>query len=497
MPTQLLTNTKMKDKVKHAFTRFRRLPRSLTGQILIILALGVTAAQLVSSTIWLKQLAADAEKNVREVAQPMAFRVASTISYFSSLPQTYRHIVIDQLQEMGGTRFFVTVNKEEILINELEESPLQNIVIEEFRNTLARQLGITNPKIAFSSPDDLHVINNHTKLSDLPERWGHHSLLVKPLTPPILVIQIPINEKDWLYLATLMPDPYFLDGSSPISNDKLFSLAISIITVLLLSFLIIRRVTKPLAKLARAAESFGQGDYQPVEEVGSEEIRNTAHAFNAMQTRIQRYLDDRERLFAAISHDLKTPITRLRLRAEMVDEEDTREAMVRDLEDLDMLVKGALQSVKETDIHENRVEINILKMLKDLQNSAQLAQREMQLSGELSQAYIGKPLAIKRCLTNLIDNGLYYGDRVSVLLDNDDELVTIRILDEGPGIPTEKMEKVFQPYTRLTIKHANHPSGMGLGLSIARNIARAHGGEVHLINRPEGGLEAKLILPLH
>jgi len=295
----------------------------------------------------------------------------------------------------------------------------------------------------------------------------------------------------------LMPDPYFLDGSSPISNDRLFSLAISIITVLLLSFLIIRRVTKPLAKLARAAESFGQGDYQHVEEVGSEEIQNTAHAFNAMQTRIQRYLDDRERLFASISHDLKTPITRLRLRAEMVDEEDTREAMVRDLEDLDMLVKGALQSVKETDIHENRVEINILKMLTDLQNSAQLAQREMQLSGALNLAYIGKPLAIKRCLTNLIDNGLYYGERISVLLDNDDELVTIRILDEGPGIPTEKMEKVFQPYTRLTIKHASHPSGMGLGLSIARNIARAHGGEVHLINRPEGGLEAKLLLPLH
>ena len=161
MPTQ--SHTKFKDKVKHAFDRFRRLPSSLTGQILIILALGVTAAQLVSSTIWLKQLAADAEQNVREVAQPMAFRVASTISYFSSLPQTYRHIVIDQLQEMGGTRFFVTVNSEEIIINELEESPLQNIVIEEFRNTLAKQLGITNPKIAFSSPDDLHVINNHTR----------------------------------------------------------------------------------------------------------------------------------------------------------------------------------------------------------------------------------------------------------------------------------------------------------------------------------------------
>ena len=114
MPAQSPTKTRLKEKLTYALSRFRRFPRSLTGQILIILALGVTAAQLVSSTIWLKQLAADAEQNVREVAQPMAFRVAATISYFSSLPQNYRHIVIDQLQEMGGTRFFVTVNNEEI-----------------------------------------------------------------------------------------------------------------------------------------------------------------------------------------------------------------------------------------------------------------------------------------------------------------------------------------------------------------------------------------------
>lgn len=473
------------------------LPRSLTGQILIVLTFGVALAQLASSTIWLRQLAANAEQNVQEVAQPMAFRVAATISYFSSLPQNYRHIVIDQLQEMGGTRFFVTVNTEEIHINELPPSPLADIVITEFRHTLAKQLGITNAKLAFSAPDDLHVINNQVRLVDLPERWGHHSLLVKPLSPPILVIQIPINEKDWLYLATLMPDPYFLEDASLLSNERLFSLTVSIITVLLLSLFVIGKVTKPLAKLARAAESFGQGDYQPVKEVGSKEIRNTAHAFNEMQDRIQRYLDDRERLFASISHDLKTPITRLRLRAEMVDDEGTQKAMIQDLEDLDMLVKGALQSVKDTDIHENRVEVNIQKILLGLQADAKLIHRHITITGSLSHPYIGKPLAIKRCLTNLIDNALYYGKSVQVNLSDDEQAVTIKVLDEGPGIPQEKIDKMFQPYTRLAMKHSNHPSGMGLGLSIARNIARAHGGEVSLRNRIQGGLEAKLILPLH
>ncbi|TBR41582.1 HAMP domain-containing protein [Marinomonas agarivorans] len=473
------------------------LPQSLAGQILIILTLGVALAQLASSTMWLRQLNANAEKNVREVAQPMAFRVAATISYFSSLPKNYRHIVIDQLQEMGGTRFFVTVNTEEIQINALPQSPLADIVINEFRHTLAKQLGITNAKLAFSKPNDLHVINNQVRLVDLPERWGHHSLLVKPLSPPILVIQIPINEKDWLYLATLMPDPYFLDKASLLSTERLLSLTLSIVTVLLLGLFVIRRITKPLAKLAQAAESFGQGADQVVDEIGSKEIRNTAHAFNQMQERIQRYLDDRERLFAAISHDLKTPITRLRLRAEFVDNDNIKYAMVNDLEDLDMLVKGALQSVKETDIHENRVEINIGKLLADLKNDAKLMTRKIQIKGTLSQPYIGKPLAIKRCLTNLVDNALYYGKGVQIELFESDQTITINILDEGPGIPQEQIDKMFQPYTRLDLPESNHPSGMGLGLSIARNIARAHGGEVTLKNRQQGGLEAKLTLPLH
>ncbi|WP_133012558.1 ATP-binding protein [Marinomonas flavescens] len=477
--------------------RIKRWANSLTGQILIIMALGVASAQFISSTIWLRQLQSDTEKNVLEVSKHMSYRIASTISYFTALPRNYRHIVIDQLQSMGGTRFFVTLNREEIRINELHDSPLMDIVKNQIESTLVKQLGIHNAKIAFSSPDDLHVINNHTLLTDLPERWGNHSLLVKPLTPPIIIIQIPINDKDWLYLASLMPDPYFLDGVSALTGERLFTMSVSVITVLLLSLLILRRLTRPLAMLARAAERFGQGDSKPIKEYGSVEVRKTARAFNDMQARIQRYLNDRERLFASISHDLKTPITRLRLRAEMLDEDDTRDAMIRDLEDLDMLVKGALQSVKETDIHENRVDLNILRMLEDMQSATNLSTVKLIISGHLNSPYMGKPLAIKRCLGNLIDNALYYGNTAEVFIEDEDDGVCVRICDHGPGIPIEQIDKMFQPYTRLTPDHSGHPGGMGLGLSIARNIARAHGGEVTLSNLPESGLEAKLWLPRH
>lgn len=480
-----------------ALPRIKRWFQSLTGQIVLIMTFGVATMQLIGSSIWLHQVEADTQENVREVSKHMAFRIAATVSYFTSLPQNYRHIVIDQLQDMGGTRFFVTLNREEILINPIPDSPLKDIVKNEVQDTLIKQLGINNAKIAFSSPDDLHVINNHTRLVDLPERWGHHSLLVKPLTPPIIVIQIPINDSDWLYLASLMPDPYFLEETSPLSRDRIFSLVVSVTTVLLLTLIILRRTTRPLAILARAAERFGQGDFKPLREEGALEVRHTAHAFNDMQARIQRYLNDREKLFAAISHDLKTPITRLRLRAEMLDEEDTREAMIRDLEDLDLLVKGAIQSVKETDIHENRVEIDIMRYLRDIQQSANQIAPKVTLQGDLLVPYIGKPLAIRRCLGNLIDNALYYGHKADIYIEDNENELCIRICDNGPGIPDTKMDDVFQPYTQLPNANGGRTGSVGLGLSIARNIARAHGGEVSLSNREHGGLEVRLWLPRH
>ncbi|MDB4837551.1 ATP-binding protein [Marinomonas sp.] len=476
---------------------FRPSFRSFTGQILIIMAIGVASAQLISSTIWVRQLASDTEIHVKEVSQHMAFRIAATISYFESLPTNYRHIVIDQLRDMGGTRFFVTLNKEEILITDLPDTHLKSIVKHEVQTTLEKQLSIHNAKIRFSNPSNLHVINNQTKLTDLPERWGHHSLLVKPLTTPIIVIQIPINDTDWLYLASLMPDPNFLEDTTPLSGERLFSMAISVITVLLLSLLILRRVTRPLASLAHAAEQFGQGNLQTIPETGSVEVQKTAKAFNDMQSRIQRYLNDRERLFSSISHDLKTPLTRLHLRAEMLDDDDVRESIIRDLDDLDMLVKGALQSVKDTDIHENIVEVNISRMLNDMQSGLNLQNERLIVVGQLIHPFIGKPLAVKRCLGNLIDNALYYGKSATVYVEDHEDGLTIRVCDKGPGIPNDKMDKVFQPYTRLIPDHSGHPGGMGLGLSIARNIARAQGGEVTLTNTQGIGLEAKIWLPRH
>lgn len=479
-----------------AFLKPLKSPRSLNQRIILMMALGVVLAQLISSAIWTAQWRSDYETRVADMSVAMANRVTSTVRFFVKLPNSYRHLVLDQLRDMGGTRFFVTLNQEKILLQDAIDSPAKTIVIQAFNKALQKELGPNTPiNITFSLPDNLKVLNNHTKLSDLPERWGHQTLMLAPYDAPILVVQFPINENEWLYVATIIPSLLLEDSGSPLSSERLISLLVSLLTVLLIGIWVIRYITRTIRRLGRAATKVGRGESVIVPIRGSYEEQLTAQAFNDMQLRIQRYLNDRERLFASISHDLKTPITRLRLRAELLDDDTTREAFSRDLEDLDLLVKGALQSVCDTDIHENQTAVDISRLLSNFAEDAKIAGHHLTIQGNKLQSFIGKPLALKRCIGNLLDNAYHYGSCVEVHISLSKQHLFIDICDDGPGIPNADISQVFEPYTRV-LPQFGHDSGMGLGLSIARNIARAHGGDIELVNLKPSGLKVSLRLPL-
>lgn len=461
-----------------------------------MMAFGVFLAQLISSSIWTTQWRSDYEARVAHMSVSMANRVTSTVRFFIKLPNSYRHLVLDQLRDMGGTRFFVTLNKEKIVLEDAVESPAKTLIINAFNKALRKELGSeTAISIAFSLPDTLKVINNGTKLSDLPERWGHQTLMLAPYDAPILVVQFPINEKEWFYVATIIPSLLLEDSGSPLSTERLISLLVSLLTVMIIGIFVVRYMTRPIRRLGRAAMQVGRGESVIVPVRGSREEQLTAQAFNDMQLRIQKYLNDRQKLFASISHDLKTPITRLRLRAELLTDEGTREAFCRDLEDLDLLVKGAIQSVSETDIHENQTAVDISRLLLHFSEDAQIAGHTLKVTGESVHCFIGKPLAIKRCIGNLLDNAYHYGSTVGVQLTLSDAHLFICISDDGPGIPKADLKQVFEPYIRV-MPQFGHASGMGLGLSIARNIARAHGGDIELCNLEPKGLKVTLQLPL-
>ena len=469
---------------------FRLMFRSLISRMLLLTMCSVIVAQIMGSSFLVKQFAKSEEETVLLNAKNLAENALSTISFFQNLPLQYRHLVLEQLRDLGGSRFFVSLNSEKIIINPIADSELKKRVISTVENVLKRRIPSENRvEIEFSHPDDLHVLKNDILLKDLPPSWGAYSLIIPSVKPPVLVLQVEIAEQEWLYLAAILPPPYLLTDKTIISSEQLATLIFDTVFVLIILYLFFYWQTMPLKKLAMAVSEMSIDLYQkPLKEEGASEIVAATSAFNRMQQKLQRYIRDREVLFRSISHDLRTPITRLRLRAELLDSEEQTEAFNHDLDDLEMLVKGALQAVKETDIHENIQPVDILKLLEQISSSQP---DKIKIIGKNILPYRGKPLALKRCLSNLIDNGIKYGSNVQVHVNDSAENLQILIQDNGPGIPKYELEKIFTPYRRLH----DDQQGYGLGLGISRNIIHAHNGDLQLINRDEGGLEVIITLP--
>ncbi|PMR72026.1 ATP-binding protein [Halomonas heilongjiangensis] len=459
------------------------------------MVVGVLGAQLASYVIWTTQARSSQLEQLDELSLNVAYSVASTVRFFRSLPYDYRHIVLDQLRDMGGTRFFVSVNDHRIPILDTGNGPGKSLVVDNFQRVLASELGIRDALVEFSRPEELRLLNNEVLLHDLPRRWGQHSLLMEPLSPPVLVVQMELEPETWLYVATLLPIQDLFTTQGWLSEERLLAALLVLLTVIGLSLAGIRSATLPLGRLSRAAHQLGNDlDAPPLRESGPREVVATAVAFNRMQRRIREQVEERERLFSAISHDLKTPITRLRLRAEMLDDPLQRERFCASLDELDQLVKGALASVKGVDLHEPLQEISLRDLLEGLAEELSLQGGEVAIEGNAAPLTV-KPLAIKRCLANLLENAIFYGGRAEVSLDEQGTTLRIAIRDHGPGIPDAEQARVFDPFVRLEPSRSRHTGGSGLGLGIARHIVRAHGGELTLANHPRGGLVATLVLP--
>ncbi|MGQ0526019.1 MAG: ATP-binding protein [Betaproteobacteria bacterium] len=276
----------------------------------------------------------------------------------------------------------------------------------------------------------------------------------------------------------------------------LLSLAVLFVAVIVVSLIAVHWVTRPLKRLSDAAEALGQNiDRAPLDENGPEEVVRAARAFNRMQARLQGYIRDRTRVLAAMSHDLKTPITRLRLRAELLDEAEHRQRFTRDLDEMETMVAATLDFLRGLESGEAAKPMDVMALLESLQADLAETGGEVEIEGRAVNPYPGKPQALKRCLRNLVENAVKYGKRAHVVVEDDDARLRIRIQDEGPGLPPEELEKVFEPFYRTEQSRSRETGGTGLGLTIARNIAEAHGGRLELSNRHAGGLEARLSLP--
>jgi signal transduction histidine kinase len=259
----------------------------------------------------------------------------------------------------------------------------------------------------------------------------------------------------------------------------------------------VQKATLPLSVFASAAERLGVDvNAEPLPEAGPSEVRRATNAFNTMQTRIKRFIQDRTQMLAAISHDLRTPITRLRLRAEFVGDEQQRLKMLCDLDEMEAMIGATLTFARDDFANEAVESVDVAAIIAALccdQNAAGLL---VSYAGPDSFGYIARPLALKRAVYNFVDNAIKYGKVAHVSLFPAHNELTIFIDDDGPGIPESERERVFAPFIRLETSRSRETGGAGLGLTIARNAIRSMGGDVELMNRLEGGLRVKATLPI-
>lgn len=280
-------------------------------------------------------------------------------------------------------------------------------------------------------------------------------------------------------------------------SGPLFVAWISGATIFLItiSILFIRNQVRPIVQLAEAMERFGRGeDTGPFRARGAREVRAAALSFFDMRQRIKRHIEQRSQLLAGVSHDLRTPLTRLKLQLALLPPSPEIDDAKRDLAEMEETLDEYLAFAKGI-ADEAPDEVDLRELAQDLASDAQRAGADIVVEADGATVTPGRARALKRCLANLIDNAAAHGDKVRVTVTGEVDAVTVAVDDNGPGVPEELYEEAFRPFSRLDETRSRNQKGVGLGLAIARDVARSHGGDIKLSRSPLGGLRAELRLP--
>ncbi len=405
-----------------------------------------------------------------EVAEWLAQgRIANTVQILNAAPKAERNMLASAL----NTPTIGVLLRDTPAITKGDETGLQPHKLRQLLTTVA----------------DLHgapMIADRSTLSEAADPFAREALA----QPGDLLVQVGLPQGQWALLNVSAGN--FKHSWSRFAGR----LGIWFLVIALLSVFAARRLAEPIDDFGRAAEQMGTGqDVSPLTERGPRELRVATRAFNQMQERLRRFLEDRTRMLAAISHDLRTPLARLRLRAEFMEDEDQRAETRADLDAMSEMIRATLVFARDDAQREqaNLVDLSVLV--------ADICDDIAELGGDVSFAAVShvsarcQPTAIGRAVANLIENAVKYGGCARVQLVNETHGVSLVVDDDGPGIPLDEHEKVFAPFYRLEQSRNRDTGGVGLGLAVSRTIAREHGGDVKLFNRTPSGLRARLELP--
>jgi signal transduction histidine kinase len=304
-----------------------------------------------------------------------------------------------------------------------------------------------------------------------------------------------------IQLSVKLADGRWLNEEAPFRlgwGRRAFEILLaSIFAILVVVMLAVRWITRPMRALATATEKLGRGEaVEPLTATGPREVKALVDTFNVMQERLHRFIVDRSRMAAALSHDLRTPITALRLRAELIEDDELRAAIIRTLSDMQRMIDATLALARDEATSEETRTVDLVALLDAIADDCAGAGGEVTIDAPEQLSFRCRPVALRRALGNLIENAVRYGNRARVTLERGGDHIRILIDDDGPGLPSDKLTEVFEPFVRIEQSRSEETGGIGLGLAIARSTIRAHGGNVLLSNRSEGGLRAEVTLPL-
>jgi signal transduction histidine kinase len=312
----------------------------------------------------------------------------------------------------------------------------------------------------------------------------------KPLVPYMLAVQL--NDGSWLVFSVAKRT-----WGMPWADRWVVWLYFLAVSITVVTVFAARQFSRPIERLAAAVRQFGLNPQAPpIAETGPRELQEVVETFNAMQGQIQKFVAYRTMMLAAISHDLRTPLTRMRLRGEFIEDPEQQARLFRDVDEMQTMVDEALAFFRDDAICEETTSFDLPHVLLTIANDYADQDIDIGYAGPAHAVYRGRPFALKRAFTNLIDNAAKYAKAPEIELSCEEAALVVAIRDRGPGIPPDALDNVFRPYYRIDKSRNRTTGGVGLGLTVAQAIVQGHGGEIILENRPGGGLEARIVLPV-
>jgi signal transduction histidine kinase len=463
----------------------RLLPRSLKGQLILLTLVGLLLSQAAGFVFILN----DQKSRIKsEWLHNMFTRISTVRDVIESTPDDI-HGKIVKTSSSWALKF--SIDPEPLSRTKEETQP--EAVQQATRKIFGDRADEVNVTILQSSTEESFFEALFEGLwRDIRHAFSPERSRVgpPPARPPYANISVPLKSGLWLNVV-VTPRGGGLHAS-PLLVQFATMAAISAIGIVL----VLSRLTQPLKELAQAAAALGRGESTAkLQEKGPREVLDTIRAFNDMQERLSRFVLDRTKMLAALGHDLRTPITTLRLRAEFIEDDEVRQKILQTLDEMLEMAEATLSFAREEAAQEKTRLVDVGALISTV--CADLADTgfPVECADTGSFTIRCRPSGLKRAVRNIVENALAYGRRARVFVEHKRGDVAVMIDDDGPGIPAGDMERVFSPFVRLENSRNMDTGGVGLGLAIARSIVRNHGGDITLQNRPEGGLRVTITLP--